>query len=249
MRNSLSNIDSSDKVIVAYITAGDGGMDKTAEILEAMESSEADVIQLGIPFSDPVAESAVIQDASVRSIESGTTLIKTFELLSNCCTKAVKPLVLRVYINTIFGFGKEKFFSLCKLNGVSGIIIPDIPFEEREEISEEAEKAGTSLIQTVTPFSKERTEKIAAAADGYLNCATMPLDTAKNIDFLKHAKLCSEVPCIMDCDFGKPEDFIPYRDHCDGFVISSMIVRLMSDPGNTAEKIKKLINDIAKAVK
>ena len=156
------------KALVTFITAGDPDMDTTEKCVLEMYKNGSDIIEIGVPFSDPIAEGATIQKASLRSLSGGTNLDKIFDLVRKLRTQTDKPMLLMMYINTIFKFGTAKFFELCKETQIDGVIVPDMPFEEREELEGEAEKNGIYTIFLVAPTSHERVKMIAEKSKGFL---------------------------------------------------------------------------------
>ena len=156
------------KALVTFITAGDPDMDTTEKCVLEMYKNGSDIIEIGVPFSDPIAEGATIQKASLRSLSGGTNLDKIFDLVRKLRTQTDKPMLLMMYINTIFKFGTAKFFELCKETQIDGVIVPDMPFEEREELQGEAEKNGIYTIFLVAPTSHERVKMIAEKSKGFL---------------------------------------------------------------------------------
>ena len=160
------------KALITFITAGDPDLKATETLVLEMEKAGADIIELGVPFSDPVAEGPVIQAASERALKSGTTLKDIFTLVKNLRQKTDIPILLMMYLNCIFKYGKEKFFENCVESGIDGVIVPDMPFEERDEISAESKKAGVYAINLVAPTSKERIKEIASESEGFLYCVS-----------------------------------------------------------------------------
>ena len=156
------------KALVTFITAGDPNMDTTEKCVLEMYNNGSDIIEIGVPFSDPIAEGATIQKASLRSLSGGTNLDKIFDLVRKLRTQTDKPMLLMMYINTIFKYGTAKFFELCKETQIDGVIVPDMPFEEREELQSEAEKNGIYTIFLVAPTSHERVKMIAEKSKGFL---------------------------------------------------------------------------------
>lgn len=144
------------KCFIPFITAGDPNLDVTEQLIVAMANAGADIVELGIPFSDPVAEGEVIQAANIRALSAGTTTDKIFAMLKNVRTKTDVPLVFLTYINPIFTYGTEKFLANCQSVGLDGIIVPDVPYEEKAPLAELCCKYGVDLIPLVAPTSDER---------------------------------------------------------------------------------------------
>ena len=156
------------KCFIPFITAGDPNLDVTEQLIIAMANAGADIVELGIPFSDPVAEGEVIQAANIRALSAGTTTDKIFAMLKNVRTKTDVPLVFLTYINPIFTYGTEKFLANCQSVGLDGIIVPDVPYEEKAPLAELCRKYGVDLIPLVAPTSDERIKMIAKEAEGYV---------------------------------------------------------------------------------
>lgn len=144
------------KAFIPFLTVGDPNGDKTVEFVLEMERAGADLVELGIPFSDPTAEGVVIQDANVRALKGGMRLKGVFEVVEKIREKSQIPLVFLTYLNPVFNYGYEAFFAKCQELGVDGMICPDLPYEERGEVEEVAEKYGVDLIALIAPTSEER---------------------------------------------------------------------------------------------
>lgn len=231
------------KALITFITAGDPDMDTTEKTALAMFDAGADIIELGVPFSDPIAEGVTIQKSSLRSLEGGTTLDKIFECVENIRKQTDKPLILMMYLNTIFVYGTEKFFSLCREKGVDGVIVPDMPYEEREEILPFAKKYGIHNINLVSPASHERIRKIAADSEGFLYCVSSNGVTGVRsnytTDFDEFFGIIGEsAKCPYCVGFGisSPEQAQKMSSYCDGVIVGSAIVKLMEQNGKEAVK-------------
>lgn len=146
------------KAFIAFITGGDPDLEITEKLLYTMSEAGADIIEIGIPFSDPIAEGPVIQAASQRALEAGCTTDKLFELVAKVRKDISIPLVFMTYINPIYTYGKDKFMKRCKEVGIDGVIVPDLPFEEKGELAPECEKYDVDLISLIAPTSHERIE-------------------------------------------------------------------------------------------
>ena len=160
--------DEKKKVFIGFVTAGDPNLALTKELVMAMVEGGAGLIEFGIPFSDPVAEGEVIQRADLRALAAGTTTDKIFDLVSEVRKETQVPLVFLTYANPIYAYGAEKFFTRCEESGVDGVIIPDIPYEEREEMRPYSEPHHVALVPLIAPTSKDRIQKIAKDAQGYV---------------------------------------------------------------------------------
>ncbi len=225
------------KALITYMTSGDGGYAMTENCVAAMEASGADMVILGVPFSDPIAEGAAIQKASKRSLDGGTDLMGIFEMIGRIREKTDMPIIMMMYLNTIYRYGKEKFFALCKQYGADGVIVPDMPYEEKGEIEDAANAEDILIVPVAAPASEKRIAMIAENAKGFLYCLP-PRYTAetaaKCADFLACAKKYASVPVIADCDSAGAEAAGALAGCCDGLAVCSMIMGKMEQFGADA---------------
>lgn len=231
------------KALITFVTAGDPDLETTEKAVLAMLDAGADIVELGVPFSDPIAEGVVIQNASKRSLDAGTTLVKIFDLVKRLREKTDAPLLLMMYLNTIFGFGTEKFFQLCVENGIDGVIVPDMPFEERDEIEPMAKKYGVHSISLVAPTSKDRIKMIASEAEGFLYCVSSTGVTGTRSsfstdfdEFFSTIKENSTIPCAVGFGISTPEQAKKMAQYCDGIIVGSAIVKILEAEKQDAEK-------------
>lgn len=244
------------KTLITFITAGDGGYELTEKAVLNMAESGADLIELGVPFSDPIAEGPVIQKASERALKNGTTLEGIFKMVERLRKKTQVPLLLMMYLNTIFVYGTERFFAQCKETGIDGVIVPDMPFEEKDEIQGAADKYGIHNISLVTPASEGRIQMISADATGFLYCVSSngvtgmrsKFDTDFSSFFApihKYAKL----PCAVGFGISSPESAKNMSQYCDGVIIGSAIVHLVEEyKENAVTEIEKFVTSIRTAL-
>ncbi|MGN1480551.1 tryptophan synthase subunit alpha [Porcipelethomonas sp.] len=223
------------KALITYVTCGDGGYETTEKAVLKMFENGADIVELGVPFSDPIAEGPVIQAASERSLSGGTTLKGIFEMVKRLREKTDAPLILMMYVNSIFRFGKEKFFSLCSEIGIDGVIVPDLPFEEKDEIDEYASKYNIINISLVTPTSCERIGKIAKEAKGFVYCVSSTgvtgMRSGFSTDFGKfigEIKKHTDIPCAIGFGISGPEQAANLKQYCDGVIVGSAIVNIIA---------------------
>ena len=156
------------KAFIPFITCGDPNLETTAEVVRAAVQNGADLIELGIPFSDPTAEGVVIQAANLRALQGGVTTDKIFDMVRNLRGDVKIPFVFMTYANVIFSYGAEKFFATCQELGVDGVILPDVPFEEKDEFLSTCRKFGVDLISMIAPTSEQRFAMIAREAEGFV---------------------------------------------------------------------------------
>ncbi len=227
-----------EKALVTFITAGDPDLETTKNLVLEMEKNGADLIELGVPFSDPIAEGPTIQKSSLRALKGGVTLVKIFETVKELRLVTDIPLLLMMYVNTIFRFGTERFFSLCVQCGIDGVIVPDLPFEEKDELEPFAKASGVRLISLVAPTSHDRIAKIASAAEGFLYCvsSTGVTGTRKEFttdfdEFFGEIKKSVKIPCCVGFGISSPEQAREMSSYCDGVIVGSGIVNIVEKYG------------------
>lgn len=239
--NKISEAFQNKKAFVGFLTAGDPSLEKTEEFIMTMEKAGASVVEIGVPFSDPIAEAPVVQEANVRALsaEGGCTTDMIFDMLSRVKDKVSIPIVLMTYLNPIFKYGYDAFMKKCNETGVAGIIIPDMPYDEREEILPMADKYGVNIISLVAPAGKKRIRMIAGDAKGYiyvlpsLDAADGRKDVLTDIsDIVAQIREVTDTPVVLEIgvDYPKAE----YETIADGFVVENAIVNLIAKYGNEA---------------
>lgn len=239
------------KLFVPYIMAGDGGLDILEERLEFLAESGADAVELGIPFSDPVADGPTIQDAGKRALENGTTLTAVLETLQKSSASRQIPVILMTYINPIYIYGMEKFAVDCKQAGVSGIIIPDLPLEEEALVADSLRANGIALIRLAAlTSSKERLAKIAARTEGFLYAVSVKGTTGARTNhqdivstYLQELKNMANVPVLAGFGVSTSAQAKSLGVFCDGVIVGSKIVELFHQ--GKYDEIKHLIKTSA----
>lgn len=242
-----------EKALIAFVTAGDPDLKTTEKIVLEMYEQGADIIELGVPFSDPIAEGPTIQKASLRSLQNGTTLDGIFELVSGIRKKSDKPLLLMMYVNTIFKYGVERFFASCRERQIDGVIVPDLPFEERDEISDTADKYGIYSINLVAPTSADRVSMIAKESKGFLYVVSSLGVTGTRSDIttdfdtlLSPLKENCTVPYCIGFGISTPEMAGKMAAHADGVIVGSAIVNKIAENGKDSQKA---VGEFVKALK
>lgn len=231
------------KAFIAFITCGDPNLETTAAAVRAAAENGADLIELGIPFSDPTAEGPVIQGASLRALKSGTTTDKVFELVKELRKDVSVPLVFMTYANVVFSYGAERFMSACKDVGIDGLILPDLPFEEKGEFLTECRKYGVDLISLIAPTSENRIAKIAKEAEGFIYLVSslgvtgarseIKTDLASIVEVIRQN---TNVPCAIGFGISTPEQAKKMADIADGVIVGSAIVKLLEKYGTDAPR-------------
>ncbi|WP_432353481.1 tryptophan synthase subunit alpha [Sporosarcina sp. A2] len=221
-----------ESAFVPYMMAGDGGLNALHERISFLQEAGADAIEIGIPFSDPVADGEVIQEAGSRALSKGVTLRKVMcELQTQTQTHAI-PLVVMTYLNPILAYGIQEFVEACVLAGVRGLIVPDLPYEERVLVSSELVGKDIALVPLISlTSSKERIEKIAQAAEGFIYAVTVNGITGVRSGFgsdlaehMAHLKNVSDVPVLAGFGISTPEQVRDFGGIADGVIVGSAIV-------------------------
>lgn len=240
------------KAFIPFITGGDPDLETTKELILKMQESGADIIEVGIPFSDPIAEGVVIQEADLRALTAGTTTDKLMDALVEIKDQVKIPLIFMTYANVVYKYGAEKFMERCNECGVSGIIIPDCPFEEREELAPYCEKAGIDYIPLIAPTSHERIKMIAETAAGYVYVVSslgvtgvrenITTDLGAMTSLVKEA---TDIPCAIGFGISKPEQAANACKFADGAIVGSAIVKIIAEHGKdcvpyVAEYVKSM---------
>ncbi|MGN0384106.1 MAG: tryptophan synthase subunit alpha [Eubacterium sp.] len=226
------------KTFIPFITGGDGGLDTTQKLILEMQDAGADIIEIGIPFSDPIAEGPVIQEADLRALTAGTTTDKLMDAIKEIKEDINVPLIFMTYVNAIFKYGSKKFMDRCVECGISGVIVPDCPFEEREEIAPFCKEAGIDLIPLVAPTSKERIKAIAKSAEGYVYVVSslgvtgvrdnITTDLGAMTTLVKEA---TKVPCAIGFGISTPQQAENVCKYADGVIVGSAIVKIIAQYG------------------
>lgn len=255
--NKVEGAFANGKAFVAFLTAGDPTLDTTEQLILTMQEAGADLIEVGIPFSDPVAEGEAIQGADRRALAGGTTTDKIFDMLQRMKDKVRIPLVFMTYINPVYTYGTERFMEKCKNSGISGIIIPDLPFEEKEEVLPACEKFGITLISMIAPTSHERIKKIAAQAQGFVYCVSsmgvtgVRSEITTNIDeMISLVKQATSTPCAVGFGISTPQQAEAIAEVADGVIVGSAIVKLIAKYGTeSAAEVYRYVKSMKKAIK
>lgn len=236
--NRIQNVFENKKAFIPFITAGDPDLSVTEQLVPAMAEAGADLIELGIPFSDPVAEGVVIQEADMRALASGTTTDKIFDSVRRIRQKTDVPLAFMTYINPVFAYGVDKFMKNAVDCGIDALIVPDMPFEEREELLPACKKYGMVLIYLVAPTSKERAQAIARESDGFVYCVSslgvtgvrseITTNIKEMVDTVKQGK---DVPCAVGFGISTPEQACKMSAQSDGVIVGSAIVKMVAKYG------------------
>ncbi|MBQ9708599.1 MAG: tryptophan synthase subunit alpha [Firmicutes bacterium] len=229
------------KAFIPFITCGDPDVETTKAAVRAAARAGADLIELGIPFSDPTAEGPVIQGANIRALEGGITTDKVFQLVKELRTDVDIPMVFMTYANVVFSYGAEKFISLCREVGIDGLILPDLPFEEKEEFADICGKYGVDLVSLIAPTSENRIAMIAKEAEGFIyvvsSLGVTGTRTEINTDLASIVAVIREntdVPCAIGFGISTPEQAEKMAGLADGAIVGSAIIKLLDQYGREA---------------
>lgn len=231
------------KAFIPFITCGDPDLETTAKIVREAVANGADLIELGIPFSDPTAEGPVIQGANIRALKGGVTTDKVFDLVRELRKDVAIPMVFMTYANVVFSYGGDKFISTCKEIGINGLILPDLPYEEKEEFLPLCRKYGVDLISLIAPTSENRIAMIAKEADGfiYLVSSLGVTGTRSEINtdlksIVEVIRQNSSVPCAIGFGISTPAQAKKTADIADGAIVGSAIIKIIERYGKDAPR-------------
>ena len=229
------------KAFIPFITCGDPDLETTAEVVREAVKNGADLIELGIPFSDPTAEGPVIQAANIRALSGGVTTDKVFDLVRELRTDVRIPLVFMTYANVVFSYGAERFISACKETGIDGLILPDLPYEEREEFEPVCKKYGIALIPLIAPTSENRIAMIAKAAEGFIYVVSSLGVTGERSEIttdigaiVKIIRENTDLPCAVGFGISTPEQAKKMSALSDGAIVGSAIIKIIEKFGKDA---------------
>jgi len=244
------------KALIGFLTAGDPSLEKTEEFILAMVKGGADLIEIGIPFSDPIAEGEVIQRANMRALDAGTTTDKIFDMVKSVRKKTSIPLVFLTYMNPVFVYGAKRFFENCCEVGINGIIIPDLPFEEKDEISDMARQNNVDIITLIAPTSDDRIKMLSRSAQGFVylvsSLGVTGVRSAINTDLKSitdEIRTVTDTPIAVGFGISSPEQARDIASVADGVIIGSAIVKIIEKYGHDAtDKLFEYISEVKKAM-
>ena len=251
--NRIESAFKNKKAFIPFITAGYPNINKTEDFIYKMVSAGADLIEIGIPFSDPVAEGPVIQESSQKALAAGTNLDKIFDLVKKVRKTVNIPLVFMTYVNPVFKYGYDNFFKQCSLIGIDGIIIPDLPFEEKNEILNYAKKYDVKIVSLIAPTSEDRIKQIAEEAEGFLYIVSSMGVTGVRTEIktdlksiLESVRKSTKVPAAIGFGIHSPEQANQMSKIADGVIVGSAIIKIIKQYGTDADDY---IYDYVKSMK
>ncbi len=251
--NKIKNAFENGKAFIPFITCGDPDLETTAAVVRAAVENGADLIELGIPFSDPTAEGPVIQGANLRALNGGVTTDQIFRFVRELRRNVTVPIVFMTYANVVFSYGAERFISACKDIGIDGLILPDLPFEEKDEFLPFCHKYGVDLVSLIAPTSENRIAMIAKEAEGFIyivsSLGVTGVRSEIKTDLTSIVKIVrenTEVPCAIGFGISTPEQAKKMAGFSDGAIVGSAIIRLLEQYGKAAPKY---VGDYVKKMK
>lgn len=229
------------KAFIAFLTAGDPDADSTVKFILEMERAGVDLVEIGIPFSDPTAEGVVIQEANIRALGAGMTTDGVFEIVRRVREVSQIPLAFMTYVNPVFHYGYDRFFAKCEELGVGAIIVPDVPYEEKAELEEPAEAHHVHVISMISPTSESRIQAIASEAEGFIYVvSSMGVTGVRNeiktdlSAMVESIRKVTDVPCAIGFGISTPEQAKKMAALSDGAIVGSAIVRIIAEYGKEA---------------
>ena len=254
--SKIANAFKNGKAFIPFITCGDPDLETTAKVVREAVKNGADLVELGIPFSDPTAEGPVIQGANLRALEGGVTTDKVFNLVRELRTDVTIPMVFMTYANVVFSYGAEKFISICNEIGIDGLILPDLPFEEKEEFLDICHKYDVDLISLIAPTSENRIAMIAKEAEGFIYLVSSLGVTGVRSEIKTDLESIVEVirantdtPCAIGFGISTPEQAARMAGISDGAIVGSAIIKILAQYGKDAapyvgEYVKSMVDAI-----
>lgn len=257
MNKRITEAFANGKAFIPFLTCGDPSLEITEQLVYAMEEAGADLIELGIPFSDPTAEGTVIQEANVRALSGGVTTDKIFAMVEKIRKRTTIPMVFMTYANVVFSYGTERFIKKAAEVGMDGLILPDVPFEEKEEFDVVCKQYGLDLISLIAPTSHERIAMIAKEAEGFVYCVSslgvtgMRTNITTDIGaMVKLVKSQKDIPCAVGFGISTPEQAKKMADQSDGAIVGSAIVKLCGTYGkDCVPKVKAYVKEMKDALR
>jgi tryptophan synthase alpha chain len=255
--SNIKNAFNNGKAFIPFITCGDPDLETTKKTVIAMVEAGADLVELGIPFSDPTAEGPVIQEGNLRALQGGVTTDKIFAMVEDLRNYVSVPLVFMTYANVVFSYGAERFTKTCSRIGVDGLILPDIPFEEKGEFLEACQKNNIDLISLIAPTSEQRIARIAAEAQGFVYCVSSLGVTGARTEIttdigamVRKVKEQQDIPCAVGFGISTPQQAAKMAESADGVIVGSAIVKLCAQYGrDCVEPVAAYVKSMKDAIR
>ena len=240
-RSKIASAFANGKAFIAFITCGDPDLETTGAAVRAAVENGADLIELGIPFSDPTAEGPVIQGANLRALQGGVTTDRIFDFVRELRRDVTVPMVFMTYANVVFSYGAERFISTCAEIGMDGLILPDVPYEEKEDFQPLCRQYGLDLVSLIAPTSENRIAMIAKEAEGFLYLVSslgvtgtrseIKTDLGSIVEVVRQN---TDIPCAIGFGISTPEQAKQMADLSDGAIVGSAIIKILAQYGREA---------------
>ncbi|MBF7096997.1 tryptophan synthase subunit alpha [Alkalibacter mobilis] len=247
------------RALITYITAGDPDIKDTEKLIYAMERAGADIVELGIPYSDPLADGPVIQRAAQRALKKNVNIDDIFDMVKEVRKNTQLPLAFLMYYNSILRYGINKFIEKCKDVGMDGLIVADLPLEERKEFKDLLKNTGVDLIPLVAPTSRERIKMIVEDASGFIYCVsslgvtgTRSSFSTELKDFMDLVRSYTDVPTAIGFGISGTEAIRELKDYSDGLIVGSAIIKKIEEGleyGTHLEKVEEFVKELKSAFK
>lgn len=245
------------KAFVAFVTCGDPDLDTTKKIILALERAGCDLIELGIPFSDPTAEGLVIQEANERALSNGCTTDDVFEMIKEVRKETSIPMVFMTYANVVFHYGTDKFCQKMVDTDMSGMILPDVPYEEKDEFETVCHQYGLDFIRMIAPTSHDRIQMIANDAQGFLYCVsslgvtgTRSKITTNVNEMVDIVRSVSDIPCGIGFGISTPEQAKKMTEKADAAIVGSAIIKIIAKYGKEApDHVEAYVRSMVEAIR
>lgn len=231
--SNISKAFENGKAFIPFITCGDPDIGTSIAVAKEMARAGADIIELGIPFSDPTAGGPILQASSERALSAGTTTDKVFEMVKDLRKDVTIPIIFVTYANVVFSYGAERFMSKCKDIGVEGIILLDIPYEEQNEFLPVMKEFGIAMISLIAPTSENRISMIASEAEGFIYIDTSLSDVDIK-GLASKVKVASDLPCVINPCISTPDQARTLAQYADGISVESAVVEIVAEYGKEA---------------
>ncbi|MBR1758065.1 MAG: tryptophan synthase subunit alpha [Lachnospiraceae bacterium] len=244
------------KAFITYVTCGDPDLSTTRQILLALNEVGVDMIELGFPFSDPTGEGPVILQSNLRALDGGLKVDDAFALLEHVREEIEVPIIIRTYANVVYAYGKERFIMRASEAGADGLLLSDVPFEEKEEFAPICRRYGIDMISLIAPTSEDRIEKIASEAEGFVYCISslgvtgMREEITTDIrSMVEAARRYADIPVAIGFGISTPEQAAEMAQIADGVIVGSAIVKLIGDYGHDAiEEVSRFVQSMREAI-
>lgn len=255
--NKIAKAFEKGKAFIGFVTAGDPDLETSRQIMLKMAQAGCDLIEIGIPFSDPIAEGPVIQEANLRALAQKTTTDKVFALTKKVAAEVDIPLVYMTYLNVLFKYGYDRFLERARDAGVSGVIIPDLPYEEKDELQSVAKKYSVEVVSLIAPTSENRIKLIASEAEGFVyTVSSMGVTgTRENITtdletIISHIREVTDIPVAVGFGINTPDQAKQYAAVADGVIVGSAIVKIIAEYGkNAPDRVYDYVKSMKDAVR